>query len=319
MKPRIFLTRTLPETVMLALADRFDLVRDEPDRPLSEAEIAAGVDGCDGLISMLSDTIGDTVFATADRLKIVANFAAGTNNIDLSAAKKAGIVVTNTPGVLAEATADLAFTLLLSTARRIVEGDTLVRSGRWNGWGPTQLLGYEVQARRLGIIGMGRIGLAVARRAQGFGMDVVYHNRSRVAEEIEHAVSAEYLPLDELLATSDYVSLHCPLTPETRGLLDGEAFDRFKHGAILVNTARGEVVDEDAMLEALEDGRLTGAGLDVFVGEPRVNPRLLEMKNVVMAPHVGSGTYDTRTHMGELVHQNLCAFFDGKPLPNQVI
>ena len=303
---------------MMALEDRFELVRDEPDRPLTEAQIAAGVAGCDGLISMLSDTIGDTVFTAADGLKIVANFAAGTNNIDLATAKKADIVVTNTPGVLAEATADLAFTLLLAVARRIVEGDTLVRSGRWDGWGPTQLLGSEVQAKRLGIIGMGRIGMAVARRAQGFGMDVVYHNRNRATLETEHAVAAEYLPLDELLATSDYVSLHCPLTPETRALLDAKAFDRIKHGAILINTARGEVVDEDAMLAALEDGRLTGAGLDVFVGEPRVNPRLLEMKNVVMAPHVGSGTYDTRTHMGQLVVDNLCAFFDGTPPPNQV-
>ncbi|MBI5136445.1 MAG: D-glycerate dehydrogenase [Nitrospirae bacterium] len=319
MPPRVFITRTLPETVMIAMTRRFEVLRAEPDRPLSAAEIAHGARDCEGLVSMLSDPIGDTVLAACPKLRVVANFAAGTNNVDLAAAKRRGITVTNTPGVLTEATADMAFALLLAVARRIVEGDALTRSGRWNGWGPTQLLGQGVQARRLGIVGMGRIGQAVARRAQGFGMDVVYHNRHRVDERTERSLDCHWVPLDELLRTSDYISLHCPLTPETRNLLSAEAFRTIKHGAYLINTARGEVVDEDAMIDALESGALSGAGLDVYTGEPRVNPRILALSNVVAAPHAGSATYATRDRMGMMVFDNLSAALAGQTPPNRVV
>jgi glyoxylate reductase len=319
MKPRIFLTRTLPEPVMIAMAEHFKLLSGPADRPLSADEIIAGADGCNGMVSMLADRIDADLLAACPSLKVVANYAAGTNNIDLAVALQRGIVVSNTPDVLTEATADLAFALLLGVARRLVEGDNLVRSGLWNGWGPTLMLGSEVQAKRLGIIGMGRIGQAMARRAQGFGMDVVYHNRNRVADNIEKALNCHWVPLDKLLRTSDYISLHCPLTPETNNLLSAEAFKRIKHGAYLINTARGEVVDEDAMISALEDGTLTGAGLDVFTGEPKVNPKLLELPNVLALPHVGSGTYDTRDHMGMMVVANLQAVFNGTDVPNRVV
>jgi glyoxylate reductase len=317
--PRIFLTRALPDTVAGELAARFDVVRAKADRPLTARAIAKGAADCRGLVCMLSDAVGETVFDACPELRIVANYATGTDNIDLRAAQERGIVVTNTPGVLSEATADLAFALLLAVARRVVEGDHLVRSGRWTGWGPMVLLGSEVQTRRLGIVGLGRIGQAVARRAQGFGMDIVYHGRRRAPEAVEHGLGARRVPLEELLATSDFISLHCPLTPETRHLIDREALRIVKRGAFLINTARGEVVDEEALIEALETGRLTGAGLDVFVGEPRVNPRLLALSNVVLAPHAGSATYDTRTRMGQMVVRNLDAFFAGSAPPNRVV
>ncbi len=316
---RVFITRTLPETVMIAMAERFEVVQAPEDRPLSSAEIVAGAKGCDGLVSMLSDRIDADLLAACPDLKVVANYAAGTNNVDLQAAKARGIRVTNTPDVLTEATADLAFALLLAVSRRIVEGDQLTRSGRWNGWGPTLMLGTEVQAKRLGIIGMGRIGQAMARRAQGFGMDVVYHNRNRVDARIEQALNCHWVPLEELIGHSDFISLHCPLTPETNQLLDADAFTRIRHGAYLINTARGEVVNEDAMIDALENGTLSGAGLDVYTGEPQVNPRILALANVVLAPHTGSATYDTRDHMGMLVLDNLSAVFNGDTPPNPVV
>lgn len=319
MPPRIFLTRALPDTVTGELEARFEVIRAPGDKPLSARAIARGAAGCRGLVCMLSDAVGETVLAACPTLEIVANYAAGTDNIDLRAAEARGIVVTNTPGVLSEATADLTFALLLAVARRVVEGDQLVRSGRWTGWGPTVLLGSEVQTRRLGIVGLGRIGQAVARRAQGFGMDIVYTGRHRATEAVEASLGARYVSLEELLATADFISLHCPLTAETRHLLDRKALNAVKRGAYLINTARGEVVDEEALIEALEGGRLTGAGLDVYVGEPRVNPRLLALSNVVLAPHAGSATYHTRTRMGNLVIANLAAFFAGEPPPNRVV
>jgi len=319
MAPKIFLTRTLPETVMALMKERFEVVQAPRDRPLSAREIIDGAQGCDGIVAMLSDPVTADILKNCPTVRIVANYAAGTNNVDLEAARAGNVAVSNTPCVLTEATADLAFALLLAVARRIVEGHQLVHSGRWDGWGPTLMLGQEIQAKRLGIIGMGKIGCAMARRAQGFGMDIVYHNRNRVAEGVERALDCHLVSLDELLRSSDYISIHCPLTPETRNLLDAKAFTRIKHGAYLINTARGEVVDEAAMIAALDDGTLTGAGLDVFTGEPDVNPRLLELENVVVAPHVGSATYDTRTHMGEVAINNLSAFFEGRDMPNRVV
>ncbi|MFQ5509717.1 MAG: 2-hydroxyacid dehydrogenase [Leptospirillia bacterium] len=319
MKPRVFITRIPPAPVLAALRERFDLTCPDSDVPMEPAAIVRAAEGCAGLVTMLNDRIDVEEFDGMPDLKVIANYAAGVNNINLEAARDRGLVVTNTPGVLTEATADLSFALLLAVARRIIEGDAFVRSGRWQGWGPTMLLGMELTGARLGIVGMGRIGSAVARRARGFGMEVLYHNRTRLPEDAEQKLGVRYSALDALLESADVISLHCPLTPETHHLIDADAFARMKHGALFINTGRGEVVDEAALIDALESGKLGGAGLDVFDGEPAVNPRLLEFPDVVLAPHVGSATGETRTRMGLMVADNLSAFFAGDEPPNRVV
>lgn len=317
MKPRIFITRTVPDPVAEALSEQFTPIWPASDLgPISHADLLEAAANCDGLVTMLTDRVTETVLQSG--VKIVANYAAGTDNIDLATARRLGVVVTNTPGVLTDATADLAFGLLLTVARRLVEGDAFVRSGQWNGWGPTLMPGRELTGRTLGIVGLGRIGQAMARRAAGFGMEVVYMGRRPGDPKVDAALGTRQVSLDTLLAESDFISLHCPLTPETHGLLDAKAFSKMRPGAILINTARGEVVDEDAMIDVLSTGRLGGAGLDVFTGEPQVNPRLLQLPNVVVAPHLGSATWETRTRMGRMVVENLATFFDGKTPPNRV-
>ncbi|HEY5594416.1 MAG TPA: D-glycerate dehydrogenase, partial [Nitrospiria bacterium] len=252
------------------------------------------------------------------RLRIVANYAVGYNNIDLKTAASKGIIVTNTPGVLTQATADLTWSLILSLARRVLEGDRLVRAGRWTGWSPTQLLGTDLSGKTLGIIGMGRIGQAVAQRAPGFGLRLIYHNRRRLPTRLEKKLAASYRPLSRLLATADIISLHLPLTPETRHLIDRRVLDRMKSTALLINTARGPIVDEKALVEALKNGKIAGVGLDVFEEEPRVQKGLLRRPNVVLLPHLGSATVETRTRMGFMVIENIQAVFNGKPAPNAV-
>jgi glyoxylate reductase len=274
------------------------------------ARLLAEVPGADGLIALLVDPVDAELLAAAPGLRVVANFAVGFDNVEVAAASARGVVVTNTPDVLTDATADFAFALLLAAARRVVEGDALVRSGRWTGWAPGQLLGAEVAGRTLGLIGLGRIGQAVARRARGFDLRVLHTGPRPVAAA--EALGAERVPLPALLAESDFVSLHCPLTDETRGLIDAAALAQMKPGAILVNTARGACVDEAALAAALGAGHLGGAGLDVFAAEPLVHPDVLASPRVVLAPHAGSATTTARRRMGEICATAVRAVLEGR-------
>lgn len=318
MKPGLFLTRLLPMPVMDRLNTLFDLKYNLHDRPLTKPELMRGMQGRPALISMLSDPIDAEVIGSNPRLMVIANYAVGYNNIDLETAASRGIVVTNTPGVLTEATADLTWSLILSLARRVVEGDRLTRTARWTGWNPTQLLGTEVSGKTLGIIGMGRIGQAVARRAAGFGMRLIYHNRRRLPRRVEKKFRASYHPLPRLLAAADILSLHVPLTRETQHLIDRRAFTRMKRTALLINTARGPVVDEKALVWALKNGKIGGAGLDVFEKEPTVPKGLLTLSNVVLLPHLGSATVETRVRMGWMVIKNIQAVLKGRPAPDAI-
>ncbi|MEK6683918.1 MAG: D-glycerate dehydrogenase [Nitrospirota bacterium] len=318
MKPSVFLTRILPDQVMAELKRRFDLKYNALDRPLTQPEMIRGMRGRQAVISMLSDRVDAEVIGSNPALRVIANYAVGYNNIDLKTASSRGIAVTNTPGVLTEATADLTWSLILSLARRVPEGDRLVRTGRWTGWNPTQLLGMDLTGRTLGIIGMGRIGQAVARRAFGFGMRLIYHNRHRLPDRLEKKYRASYQPLSRLLTAADIVSLHVPLTHETRHLIHRGVLDRMKSAALLVNTARGPIVDEKALVIALKKGTIAGAGLDVFEEEPKVHPGLLRLPNVVLLPHLGSATVETRTKMGFIVIENIQAVLGGTRAPNAV-
>jgi glyoxylate reductase len=314
----IFLTRRLPDEIMMMLKKRCLLFWNKQDRPLRKAEIVRNAKNKVAIITMLSDPIDAEVIDNCPTLKVIANYAVGYNNIDLAAAKKRGIVVTNTPGVLTETTADLTWALIMAVSRRVVEGDLLVRSGRWNGWSPTQLLGNDVFGKTLGIIGMGRIGQAVARRACGFGMKTIYHSRHPVKPEIERTLEASRLHLAELLKRSDFISLHIPLTTETYYLIGKNQLAKMKKTAYLINTARGAVVDEAALVTVLKKGGLAGAGLDVFETEPKVHKELVQLKNVVLLPHLGSASRDTRIKMGVMVIENIFAVLEGRKAPAQV-
>ena len=318
MKPGVFLTRSLPKPVMHRLKTLVNLKYNALDRPLTKQELIRGMRGRRALISMLSDPIDAEVIESNPRLNVIANYAVGYNNIDLKTASSRGIHVTNTPGVLTEATADLTWSLIMSLARRVLEGDRLVRTGRWTGWNPTQLLGMDLTGKTLGIIGMGRIGQAVARRAVGFGMRLIYHNRRRLPVRLEKKFEASYMPLSRLLAAADIISLHLPLTPETRHLIDRRVLDRMKSTALLINTARGPVVDEKALVIALKKGKIAGAGLDVFEEEPDIQKGLFTLPNVVLLPHLGSATVETRIKMGFMVIENIEAALKGKRAPNAV-
>jgi glyoxylate reductase len=299
-------------------ATGLDVVMRPAATPVPRAELLAAVAGASALVSLLSDRVdAELLDAGGPRLKVVANFAVGHDNIDVAECTRRGIVVTNTPDVLTDATADHAFALLLAVARRVREGDELVRSGAWTGWEPAQLLGRQVSGSVLGIVGMGRIGAAVAARGRAFGMRVIYHNR-RPAPETERATGASLVTLEELLSTSDFVSLHCPLTPETHHLLDAAALAVMKPTAVLVNTARGAIVDEAALAEALATGALWGAGLDVFEHEPRVTPGLSALTNVVLAPHTGSATGTVRDEMARLCAEAVVTVLSGATPPNTV-
>lgn len=312
----VLLTRRIPEAGMDLLREPCVVRLWEEDRPIPRSELLKLVQGVDGIICLLSDPMDAEVMAAAgERLKVIATMAVGYDNIDLAEATRRGIVVGNTPGVLTEATADLTWALLLAVGRRIVEGDQLVRSGAWTGWAPTQLVGADFRGRILGIVGLGRIGKAVARRARGFGMEVVYCNRRRLAESEEAEIPARYLPLEELLAASDFVSLHCPLNAESYHLLGPEQIARMKQSAYLINVARGPVVDEAALVEALRAGRIAGAAFDVYEHEPRLTPGLAELNNVVLAPHLGSASVQTRNQMAVMTARNLLAGLRGELPP----
>ncbi len=303
---------------MQRLRDHVELHCNPIDRPVTRQELIAGVRDVDGLIPMVTDRIDAAAMDASPRLKVIANFGVGFNNIDIAAATARGIVVTNTPDVLTATTADLAWALLMALSRRVVEGDQLARSGEWEGWGPTQLLGADITSAALGLIGLGRIGRAMASRAKGFEMNVRYWNRTRMSEDEERALGVTYGSMDEVLAHSDFVSLHVAMTDETYHLIGAEQFARMKSTAVLINTARGAVVDEKALVAALQSAQIAGAGLDVFENEPQIEPELRSMSNVVLLPHLGSATIGTRTKMGHMAIDNLLAAHAGERPPNLV-
>jgi len=320
-RPVVVVTRRLPAAVEAAVARDFDARLNPDDRPLTPAELQEALRTADGLLPTVTDKLTAEVLAADPlRTKIVANFGVGFNNIDVQAAKARGIAVSNTPDVLTDATADLAMTLLLTVARRAGEGERHVRAGAWTGWRPTHMLGRMVSGKTLGLIGMGRIARAVARRAHhGFGMRVIYTDPYPPPPEVARELGAEARGgIDEVLAESDFVSLHCPATPETRHLMNTERLARMRPGAYLINSARGDVVDEAALVAALKAGHLAGAGLDVFEREPQVTPELLAMENVVLLPHLGSATEETRVAMGLRALENLQLFFSGAPPRDRV-
>jgi glyoxylate reductase len=288
------------------------VVTNHEDRPLDPGELRRLLAEADGVICMLSDRIDGAVLDGAPRLRVVANFAVGFDNIDVSAARARGVEVTTTPGVLTEATADLTWGLVLAASRRLGEGERLVRSGQWKGWGPRQMLGQPVAGGRLGIVGLGAIGQAVAARARGFRMDVVYTNRRRLPAGTEAALGVRAVDLDELLSTSDVVSLHAPLNADSRHLIDRRALALMKRTAVLVNTARGPLIDEGALVEALESGQIAAAGLDVFEAEPAVHPGLLDRDDVVLVPHLGSASTSARGEMVALCVENVVRVLDGR-------
>jgi glyoxylate reductase len=316
-KSSLYVSRILPDPVMAVIRERFTLVNEPLDAPPAPSALRSGLSCAAAAIVTLNDRIDADLLGAAHEMKIVANYAVGYNNIDVSAARRRGIVITNTPDVLTDATADLTWALMLSTARRVVEGDRLVRNGEWTGWTPTQLLGAAVAGRTLGVIGMGRIGQAVAQRAAGFRMKVCYHSRGRV-ESPPECPSWEWLPLGELLAGSDIVTIHAPLTAETHHLIGAYELARMRRTAILINTARGPIVDESALASALANGVITAAGLDVFEEEPRLHPRLASLRQVVLLPHLGSATLAARVDMGMTCLNNIEAVLSGRPAPNQV-
>jgi glyoxylate reductase len=307
---KVLVTREIPEAGLRLLAD-FD-VTVLAERPPTRDELLEAVRGTSGVLSTATEKMDGAVMdAAGEGLRVIANMAVGYDNIDVEAAAERGIVVTNTPGVLDETTADVAFMLVLAAARRLGEGERLLRAGKWEWWGPKQLRGLDVWGKRLGIVGMGRIGRAVARRGRGFGMEILYHNRSR-KEDAENELGARYLDLDDLLRESDFVSIHTPLTDETRHLISERELGLMRETAVLVNTSRGPVVDEGALAASLAEGRIFAAGLDVYEEEPKVHPELLELENVVLAPHVGSATIDTRDKMATLAAENLAGVLRGE-------
>ena len=273
------------------------------------------------LVPCISDQIDATLIAAApDRLQLLASFGSGVDHIDLAAARAKGIIVTNTPGVLTEDTADMTMALILSVPRRLAEGEKLVRSGEWRGWSPSGMLGHRIGGKKLGIIGMGRIGRAVARRARAFGLTIAYHNRHRLPFEVEQELEAEWVgDVDGLLAACDIVSIHCPLNGDTRGLIDARRIALMRPDAYLINTSRAEITDEAALIAALDEGRIAGAGLDVYTHEPAVDPRLFALSNVVLLPHMGSATFEGRDATGARVIANIRSWVDGHRPPNQVL
>jgi glyoxylate reductase len=309
----VYVTRPLPEPgVDLLRAAGFTVDQHEPDAPPSRAELLAHVKGKTALLCMLTERVDAELLDAAPSLRVVANLAVGFDNIDVDAARERGVVVTNTPDVLTDATADLTWALILAAARRIVEGDRLVRSGSWTGWSPTQLLGAPIGGRTLGIIGMGKIGTAVARRARGFDMAVLYCNRSPRSAPFDEDPPRR-VDLETLLRTADVITIHAPLTEQTRHLVDEAALAAMKPSAVLVNTARGPIVDEAALVEAVRSGTIAAAGLDVFEREPAIQAGLVDLPNVVLAPHIGSATTDARAAMVRLCCENIVAVADGAP------
>ncbi len=320
-KPLVIVTRKLPDAIETRMRELFDTRLNVDDTPMSREQLTEAVQQADVLVPTVTDRLDSRVLARAgERLRLIANFGAGVDNIDLESARARGITVTNTPGVLTDDTADIAMALILAVPRRIVEGASVLQKGDFKGWSPTWMLGHRITGKRLGIIGMGRIGQAVARRAKAFGLQIHYNNRKPVPKPVEEELEATYWDsLDQMLARMDIVSVNCPHTPATYHLLSARRLKMMKPSAFIVNTARGEVIDENALARMLEAGELAGAGLDVFEHEPAVNPKLLKLKNVVLLPHMGSATMEGRVDMGEKVIINIKTFADGHKPPDRVL
>jgi len=320
-KPVVVVTRKLPEVIETRMMELFDTRLNRDDKPMSQTELIEATKLADVLVPTVTDRIDKGVLAQAGpKLRLIASFGTGVDHIDLATARQRGITVTNTPGVLTEDTADMTMALILAVSRRLADGERLMRSGKWTGWGPTTMLGHRIWGKRLGIIGMGRIGQALARRAKGFGLSVHYHNRKRVHPDIEQELEATFWEsLDQMLAHMDVVSVNCPHTPGTYHLLSARRLKLMKPHAIVVNTSRGEVIDENALTRMLVANEIAGAGLDVFEHEPAVNPKLMSLDNVVLLPHMGSATIEGRIDMGEKVIVNIRTFMDGHKPPDRVL
>jgi glyoxylate reductase len=317
----VVVTRRLPEVVETRLAELFDVRLRDTDAPMTRAELAEAIKTCDVLVPTITDTIDNALISQAGgRLKLIANYGAGVDHIDVATARQQGVLVSNTPGVLTEDTADMTMALLLAVTRRMPEGMAKMQKGEWDGWAPNALLGGRISGRRLGILGMGRIGQAVARRAAAFGMQVHYHNRRRLRPETEEALQATYWEsLDQMVARMDVISVNCPHTPSTFHLMNARRLKLMKPDAVIVNTSRGEVIDENALTRMLRAGEIKGAGLDVYEHGIEINPRLRELDNVVLLPHMGSATLEGRIEMGEKVIINIKTFDDGHRPPDQVV
>jgi len=320
-KPLVVVTRKLPDTIETRMMELFDVTLNRDDKPMTQTQLVNAVKKADVLVPTVTDRIDARLLSQAGpQLKLIANFGTGVDSIDLGTARTRGITVTNTPGVLTEDTADMTMALILSVPRRLAEGERLMRSGEWQGWSPTSMLGHRIWGKRLGIIGMGRIGAAVAQRARGFGLAIHYHNHRPVEKSLEEKLEATYWEsLDQMLAQMDIISVNCPHTPGTFHLLSARRLKLLPAHCYVINTSRGEVVDENALTRMLRDGKIAGAGLDVFEHEPAVNPKLLELDNVVLLPHMGSATIEGRIAMGEKVIINIKTFSDGHPPPDRVI
>jgi glyoxylate reductase len=316
-RPTLYVSRLLPDPIMTIVRERFQLAQDPDDTLPDPSALREGLCQADAAIVTLGDRINAETIHAAARLKILANYAVGYNNIDLAAARQCGLIVTNTPDVLTDATADLTWALLLATARRVVEGDALVRTGQWTGWSPTQLLGAEISGKTLGIIGMGRIGQAVAHRSVGFRMPVRYHTRQPMTTSAL-PLEWEHRSLQHLLEEADVVTTHVPLTPNTHHLIGARELSWMRSTAFLINTARGPIIDEAALADALKTGTIAGAGIDVYEQEPTIHPELAQLKQVVLLPHLGSATLHARVQMGLVCLKNIQAVLDGHPAPNEV-
>jgi len=320
-KPKVIVTRKLPDPVETRMRELFDTELNVEDAPMSAAALASALQRAEVLVPTITDKIDAKVIAQAgEKLKLIANFGAGVDHIDVTAANDKGVTVTNTPGVLTDDTADMTMGLIMAVSRRVVEGAEVIRDGGFHGWSPTWMMGRRIGGKRLGIIGMGRIGQALARRARAFGLSIHYHNRKPVGPRLAEELEATYWEsLDQMLARMDFVSVNCPHTPATYHLLSARRLKLIRPHAILVNTARGEIIDEGALAAMLEAGEIAGAGLDVFEHEPAVNPKLLKLPNVVLLPHMSSATIEGRVDMGEKVIVNIRTWMDGHKPPDRVI
>ena len=320
-KPIVVVTRKLPDVIETRMMELFDVRLNLDDKPMNKAELIEAVKVAEILVPTVTDRIDAAILSQAGPdMRLIANYGTGVDHIDLNTARQRGIVISNTPDVLTEDTADMTMALILAVPRRIAEGERLLQSGKWEGWAPTSMLGHRIFGKRLGIVGMGRIGQAVAKRAKGFGLSIHYHNRHRLHEEIENELEATYWEsLDQMMARMDFISINCPHTPATYHLLSARRLKLLQEHAVIVNTARGEVIDENALTRMLVNNEIAGAGLDVFENEPAVNPKLVALENVILLPHMGSATYEGRIDMGEKVLINIKTFTDGHNPPDRVL